>query len=81
MSTSSLCILAAFAAAALLIVASIAVERATRRVGAPLGVPPPTGRCSRCDRANLALDRWGRPLPHYPHSRAPLMCPGPRRVR
>lgn len=80
MSTASLCILATFAAAALLLVATIAVERAMRRVGAPLGVPPPTGRCSWCARGNLATDRWGRPLPHYPHSRAQTLCSGPRRV-
>ena len=79
MSAASLCVLAAFGAVALALLATIAVERATRRIGPPLGVPPPSGRCPRCGRANLAIDRWGRPLPHYPHTRAQTMC-APRRI-
>ncbi len=74
MSALSASILAAFAAVALLLVATIAAERATRQIGPPLGVPPPTGRCSRCARGNLAIDRWGRPLPHFPHHRAQTIC-------
>ncbi len=80
MSALSASILAAFVAAALLLVASITVERAMRRIGAPLGVPPPTGRCPRCARGNLAIDQWERPLLHYPHNRAQTLCSGPRRA-
>lgn len=79
MSAPSIAILSAFALCALLLLAAIAVERAARRVGPPLGIPPPTGRCPRCGRNNLAADLYGRPLPHYPPGRSDELC-GPRRI-
>lgn len=76
MNAPSIAILSAFAAfalCALLLLAAIAVERAARRVGPPLGIPPPTGRCPRCGRNNLERDRAGL-VAHYPHHRAQTMC-------
>lgn len=80
MNATSIAILSVFALCALLLLAAIAVERATRQIGPPLGVPPPTGRCPRCARGNLAIDRWGRPLPHFPHTRAQTICVSRRPV-
>ena len=60
----------------LLAVAVFALERALRPVD-PVGVPTyqgPTTACQRCGRDNLAADLYGRPLPHYAHTRAEHLC-------
>ena len=36
--------------------------------------PRPKAAKQRIGRPNLALDSWGRPLPHYPHHRSQALC-------
>ena len=72
------------AALVLLAIALLAAERALRP-GHPLGFPSPTpavrtAKCQRCGRDNLEADAYGRPLPHFPHTRAQTICAPPRRI-
>lgn len=89
MSTTSLAILGVFVAFALALLAAIAVERATRRLTPPLGVPSPAPRTERprfrgvvCPRCQLpqGADLYGRPLPHYPPHRTDELC-GPKKIQ
>ena len=88
MNATSIAIVGVFVVFALALIGAIAVERVTRRIPPPLGVPSPAPRLERprfravvCPRCQLpqGADLYGRPLPHYPPHRTDELC-GPRRI-